>query len=116
MEKIKLVPSWFLSSFMRSMILLDVSLSRFAVGSSARTSLGDVARALDVSLKDADRIAKLIPDDLKMTLTKALDQEPDLRTLIDSEPQYKKLYDVARRLEGLARHSSIHAGPRRKAS
>lgn len=75
----------------------------------AKGAIRDVARALDVSLKDADRIAKLIPDDLKMTLTKALDEEPELRNLIDSDPQYRKLYDVARRLEGLARHSSIHA-------
>ncbi len=75
----------------------------------AKGAIRDVARALDISLKDADRIAKLIPEDLKMTLTKALDEEPELRRLIDSDPQYRKLYDVARRLEGLARHSSIHA-------
>lgn len=75
----------------------------------AKGAIRDVARALDVSLKDADRIAKLIPDDLKMTLAKALDEEPDLRPLLDSDPRFQKLYDVARRLEGLARHSSIHA-------
>lgn len=75
----------------------------------AKGAIRDVARALDISLKDADRIAKLIPDDLKMTLVRALDEEPELRNLIDSDPQFKKLYDVARRLEGLARHSSIHA-------
>lgn len=75
----------------------------------AKGAIRDVARALDISLKDADRIAKLIPDDLKMTLTKALEQEPELQRLIDSEPRFKELYDVSRRLEGLARHSSIHA-------
>lgn len=75
----------------------------------AKGVIRDVARALDVSLKDADRIAKLIPDDLKMTLTKALIEEPDLRPLIDSDPHFRKLYDVGRRLEGLVRHSSIHA-------
>jgi DNA polymerase-3 subunit alpha len=75
----------------------------------AKGAIRDVARALDISLKEADRIAKLIPDDLKMTLTKALEQEPDLQRLIDSEPRFKELYDISRRLEGLARHSSIHA-------
>lgn len=45
----------------------------------AKGVIRDVARALDISLKDADRIAKLIPDDLKMTLTKALAEEPDLQ-------------------------------------
>jgi len=75
----------------------------------AKGVIRDVARALDISLKDADRIAKLIPDDLKMTLTKALAEEPDLQPLIDSNPHFKKMYDVGRRLEGLTRHSSIHA-------
>ncbi|GAB1410242.1 DNA polymerase III subunit alpha [Desulfovibrionales bacterium] len=75
----------------------------------AKGAVRDVARALNISLKDADRIAKLIPDDLKMTLNKALDQEPELRALVQAEPQFRKLFDISRRLEGLARHSSIHA-------
>ncbi|NLY40746.1 MAG: DNA polymerase III subunit alpha [Desulfovibrionales bacterium] len=75
----------------------------------AKGVIRDVARALNISLKDADRIAKLIPDDLKMTLDKALDQEPELRSFIETEPQFRKLFDISRRLEGLTRHSSIHA-------
>ena len=75
----------------------------------AKGVIRDVARALDISLKDADRIAKLIPDDLKMTLVKALEQEPELRALIDGEPRFRELYDASLRLEGLTRHSSIHA-------
>lgn len=75
----------------------------------AKGVIRDVGRALDVSLKDVDRIAKLIPDDLKMTLVKALEQEPELRDLIDSEPRFRELYDASLRLEGLTRHSSIHA-------
>lgn len=75
----------------------------------AKGVIRDVGRALDVSLKDVDRIAKLIPDDLKMTLVKALEQEPELSDLIDSEPRFRELYDASLRLEGLTRHSSIHA-------
>lgn len=75
----------------------------------AKGAIRDVARALDISLKDADRIAKLIPEELKMTLAKAIDQEPDLKALVESDPKFKELYDISRRLEGLARHSSIHA-------
>lgn len=75
----------------------------------AKGAIRDVARALDISLKDSDRIAKLIPGDLHMTLSKAWDDEPDLRELIQSDARFKKLYDISRRLEGLARHSSTHA-------
>ena len=62
-----------------------------------------MARALDISLKDADRIAKLIPDDLKMTLVKALEQEPELRALIDGEPRFRELYDASLHLEAASR-------------
>ena len=75
----------------------------------AKGVIRDVAKTLDINLKDADHIAKLIPDDLKMTLVKALEQEPELRALIDGEPRFRELYDASLRLEGLTRHSSIHA-------
>lgn len=75
----------------------------------AKGTIRDVARALDISLKDADRIAKLIPNDLNMTLSRALQQEPELQDLIDTDPKFKKLFDISRRLEGLTRHTSIHA-------
>jgi DNA polymerase-3 subunit alpha len=75
----------------------------------AKGVVRDVARALGIPLRDADRLAKLIPDDLKMTLDKALEQEPDLRALVESDPKLMKLFDISRRLEGLTRHPSQHA-------
>ena len=62
-----------------------------------------------MSFAETDRIAKLVPDDLKMTINKALEAEPDLQNLYDTDPQVKKLLDTARRLEGLSRHASTHA-------
>jgi len=75
----------------------------------ARAAVRDVARALDVPLADADRIAKLVPEELKMTIDKALAREEELKRLYDTDPTVKKILDIGRRLEGLARHSSIHA-------
>ncbi|GFH62546.1 MAG: DNA polymerase III subunit alpha [Candidatus Desulfovibrio kirbyi] len=76
----------------------------------ARAVVRDVARALGISIAETNRIAKLIPDDLKMTLKKALDQEPELRKLCESDdPRVQKLVDISLRLEGLVRHKSVHA-------
>ena len=75
----------------------------------AKAVVRDVGRALNMTYGDVDRIAKLIPDDLKMTLAKALQQEPQLRELSDSDPQVKDLLDTALCLEGLTRHASTHA-------
>lgn len=75
----------------------------------AKAVVRDVGRALNMTYGDVDRIAKLIPDDLKMTLAKALKQEPQLRELSDSDPQVKDLLDTALCLEGLTRHASTHA-------
>ncbi len=75
----------------------------------AKGVVRDVGRALGMSFQETDRIAKLIPADLKMTIKKALDLEPDLRTLYATDPQITKLLDTAMRLEGLSRHASIHA-------
>ncbi len=75
----------------------------------AKGVVRDVGRALGMSFQDTDRIAKLIPTDLKMTIKKALTQEPDLKTLYDTDPAITKLLDTSMRLEGLARHASIHA-------
>jgi len=75
----------------------------------AKGVVRDVARVLGIPLKDADRVAKLIPDDLKMTLDKALEQEPELRALVENDPVFAKLFHISRRLEGLARHPSQHA-------
>ncbi len=75
----------------------------------AKAVVRDVGRALNMSYGDVDRIAKLIPDDLKMTLSKALLQEPQLKELSASDPQVKELLDTALCLEGLTRHASTHA-------
>ncbi len=75
----------------------------------AKAVVKDVGRAMDMSFKETDRIAKLVPDDLKITIRKALDAEPELKGLYDTDPRIKKLLDVSMRLEGLSRHASTHA-------
>ncbi|MBN2140425.1 MAG: DNA polymerase III subunit alpha [Desulfovibrionaceae bacterium] len=75
----------------------------------AKAAVRDVGRALGMSFAETDRIAKLIPDELKMTIDRALDQEPELRAMAEADPQVAKLIDISRRLEGLCRHASTHA-------
>lgn len=75
----------------------------------AKAAIRDVGRALNMTYGDVDRIAKLIPDDLKMTLAKALLQEPQLKEMADSDPKVRDLLDTALCLEGLTRHASTHA-------
>ncbi|GHT80050.1 hypothetical protein FACS1894130_10520 [Spirochaetia bacterium] len=74
----------------------------------ARAAIKDVARALDISLDESNMITKLIPEDPKMTLKKAFEQEGRLQEL-EQDPRYQELFDMARRLEGKNRNSSIHA-------
>ncbi len=69
----------------------------------------DVARVLDLNYDEADAIAKLVPKDLKITLDKALEQEPELAALPERGEVYAELIDISRRLEGLHRHASTHA-------
>lgn len=75
----------------------------------ARGVIRDVGRALDIPYGEVDRIAKLVPEQLKMTLKKALEEEPALQEAADNDPQIAELINVSRTLEGLARHTSIHA-------
>jgi DNA polymerase-3 subunit alpha len=75
----------------------------------ARAAIRDICRVLGVPLMDADRIAKLVPEVLKMTVDLALEQEPDLKAEYDSNPLVRKVLDVAKKLEGLSRHASVHA-------
>ncbi len=75
----------------------------------AKAVIRDVGRALGMPYSDVDRIAKLVPDALKMTLDKALELEPKLRELAERDEQVGELIKVARALEGLPRHSSTHA-------
>ncbi|MHC5137924.1 MAG: DNA polymerase III subunit alpha, partial [Planctomycetota bacterium] len=75
----------------------------------ARAVIRDVCRVMDVPLAEADRLAKLIPAELKMTLDKALKVEPELKKSYDQDETTRKVIDIGRRLEGLVRHASVHA-------
>jgi DNA polymerase-3 subunit alpha len=75
----------------------------------AKAVLKDVGRAMDISFNETNRLAKLIPNVLDITLDDALQQEPRLREEIKENPRLAKLFDIARRLEGLNRHASVHA-------
>ncbi len=75
----------------------------------ARAAIRDVCRVTGVSLAEADRIAKLVPEELKMTLDKALSREPELKRLYDSDERVRRVLDIGRRIEGLARHPGVHA-------
>ncbi len=75
----------------------------------ARAVVRDVGRVLGLSYGEVDRIAKLIPQELNITIEKALDDEERLRQAMAENRQIKELIDISRRLEGLSRHASIHA-------
>ncbi|MDR0585214.1 MAG: DNA polymerase III subunit alpha [Treponema sp.] len=74
----------------------------------AKAVIKDVARVLGISIPESDMITKLIPRDPQITLKKAFEDEPKLREL-EQNPKYTELFTLARKLEGLNRHSSIHA-------
>ena len=76
---------------------------------AAKNCIRDVGRALDLPYSLCDMIAKLIPAELNMTIDRALNVNPELRSHYDSDPQDKKLIDLSKRLEGLPRHTSMHA-------
>ncbi|VAX23468.1 DNA polymerase III alpha subunit [hydrothermal vent metagenome] len=75
----------------------------------AKAVVRDVARVMDMPYAQADKIAKLIPHNLKMTIDKALKEEPRLKSLEKEDPQVEKLLRISRSLEGTARHASTHA-------
>lgn len=76
---------------------------------AARAAIRDVGRALGMAYQDVDKVAKLVPTDLKMTLEKALKISPELRELYNSDPSVTELIDTALKVEGMPRHSSVHA-------
>lgn len=76
---------------------------------AARAAIRDVGRVLSWPLAEVDRLAKLVPNELGMTLEKALDQVPELREAYDRDQRARRLLDLARRAEGLPRHASTHA-------
>jgi len=75
----------------------------------ARAVVRDVGRVLEMPFADVDRVAKQIPAALDMTLDKALEENEALRQMEQTDPKVKELLNVARRLEGMTRHASVHA-------
>ena len=75
----------------------------------ARAVIRDVGRVMGMTYADVDRIAKMIPAELDMTLKKSLESEPELNNLYKNDPQITKLVNIALSLEGLNRHASVHA-------
>lgn len=76
---------------------------------AARLCIRDVGRAMNYSYAEVDRIAKMIPTMLGITIEKALETNPELKEAYDSDDRVKTLIDISRKLEGLPRHSSTHA-------
>ncbi len=75
----------------------------------ARAVIRDVGRVQRMPLADVDRIAKMVPFGPDITIDKALETQKDLKTLYEADEKVKELLDTAKRLEGMARHASIHA-------
>jgi len=75
----------------------------------AKAAIRDVSRVFGLPYADADMLAKLVPDELGITLDEALKAEPKFGELQDSDPKIKQIIEVARGVEGLNRHASIHA-------
>lgn len=76
---------------------------------AAKGVLRDVGRVLDMPYNQVDAIAKMVPNELNITLDKALELNPLLRQAYNEEPEIKYLIDMSKRLEGLPRHCSMHA-------
>src|SRR5579872_2673477 len=76
---------------------------------AAKASIKDCGRALDMPYGDVDRIAKLIPATIGITIEKALEESPDLRKAYDNDKQVRELIDTAKKLEGLVRGQGVHA-------
>ncbi len=75
----------------------------------AKGVIRDVGRVMDLPYSFCDTIAKMIPNELGITIDKALIMNPELRALYESDPSVKTLIDMSKRLEGLPRHTSMHA-------
>lgn len=76
---------------------------------AAKGVIRDVARVMDLPYSYGDQIAKMIPNELNITLEKALSMNPELRTQYETDETVHKLIDMCKKLEGLPRHTSIHA-------
>ena len=76
---------------------------------AARGALRDVGRAMGMAYGTVDQVAKMVPNELKMTLERALQNSAALRAAYENEPEIKKLVDTARKVEGMPRHAGTHA-------
>ncbi|MGB6870439.1 MAG: DNA polymerase III subunit alpha, partial [Acidobacteriaceae bacterium] len=76
---------------------------------AAKAAIKDVGRALDMPYGDVDRIAKLVPATIGITIDRALKDSPQLQEVYDSTPQIRELIDTAKKLEGLVRGAGVHA-------
>ncbi len=76
---------------------------------AARLAIKDVGRAMDIPYSEVDRVAKLVPAELNVTIEKALNDVAELKELYDRKPEIKDLIDTAAALEGMPRHASTHA-------
>src|ERR1700732_1550140 len=76
---------------------------------AAKAAIKDVGRAMDIPYGDVDRIAKMVPNQLNITLDRAIADSPQLREAYEKDPQIRELLDTARKLEGMVRNSGVHA-------
>ena len=76
---------------------------------AAKGVIRDVGRVMDLPYNYVDSLAKMIPQELNITIDKALQMNPELRGLYESDPKVRELIDMSKRLEGLPRHTSMHA-------
>lgn len=76
---------------------------------AARSSIRNIGRVTGVPLDYCDKVAKMIPNKPKMTITKAFDENPDFKNIYETEPEAKKLIDDALLIEGLPSHTGVHA-------
>ena len=76
---------------------------------AARAVIRDVGRVMRIPYADIDRLAKLVPRELNITLDRAIALNPELKNLYETDPTVTKILDLSKKLEGLPRHSSTHA-------
>ncbi len=75
----------------------------------ARSVLRDVGRVMEIPLQEVDKIAKMVPKEIGITIANALKQVPELKELYKTDEKVKQLLDVSQKLEGLKRHTGVHA-------
>src|SRR6267154_2665215 len=75
----------------------------------SRRSEPRIGCGMDMTYAEVVRIAKMVPTELHITLDKAIKDNPELKSLVNADPRVRELMDIAKRLEGLARHASTHA-------